>query len=89
MVPRIHLQYIHEGGVPKDYYWQVQGLMWVTGRKWWDFCSFDPRMVGNTRLYVYREYADEDAHADLADRAVRFLDQLEIKLKKILEKQDD
>jgi len=28
----------------KKYYQQIQGCMWVTGRKWWDFFSFHPRM---------------------------------------------
>ena len=26
----------------KKYYQQIQGCMWVTGRKWWDFFSYHP-----------------------------------------------
>ena len=32
-----------ESGV-KKYYQQIQGCMWVTGRKWWDFFSYHPDM---------------------------------------------
>ena len=28
----------------KKYYQQIQGCMWVTGREWWDFFSYHPRM---------------------------------------------
>ena len=28
----------------KKYYQQIQGCMWVTGRKWWDFFSYHPDM---------------------------------------------
>ncbi len=30
--------------VCKKYYWQIQGSMLVTGRKYWYFVSYDPRM---------------------------------------------
>jgi putative phage-type endonuclease len=83
MNSRIHLSYIEEGGVPKEYHWQVQGSMWVTGRPWWDFVSFDPRMPKHLQLFVHREYADDEALDDLDHRARRFLEQLEVKLKKI------
>ena len=34
----------------------MQFVMWVTGREWIDFCSYDPRMKGDTesRLHVIR-----------------------------------
>ena len=32
-----------QSGVRK-YYQQIQGCMWVTGRKWWDFFSYHPDM---------------------------------------------
>lgn len=38
-------------GMPKDHIPQVQGNMLVTGRKWWDFISYDPRQATAFRLY--------------------------------------
>lgn len=36
----VHLSYLLGGVVPKCYVAQVQGCLWVTQRKWWDFYSY-------------------------------------------------
>lgn len=36
----IHLEYLLEGVVPKEYRCQVQFSLWVTQRKWWTFISY-------------------------------------------------
>lgn len=36
-----HLQYIAEGVVPDEYKAQVYGCMFVTGREYWDFMSYN------------------------------------------------
>lgn len=41
-------------GMPEDHMAQVQGLMWITGREWFDFVSFDPRMPAELQMYVQR-----------------------------------
>lgn len=46
-------------GLPEEYRPQVQGCLWVTGRKWWDFASYDPRMPPSHRLLVIRVERDE------------------------------
>lgn len=46
-------------GMPEEHMPQVQGCMFVTGRKWWDFLSFDPRQDEDCRLYIERIYRDE------------------------------
>lgn len=38
-----HVKYLMDGVVPKDYVTQVQGCLFVTGRKWWDFMSYRRR----------------------------------------------
>lgn len=47
----IHLERF-VSGVPDEYMPQIQGCMWVTGRKWWDFVSYDPRMPETHRLLI-------------------------------------
>jgi putative phage-type endonuclease len=42
------------GGMPADHMAQVQGQMWITGRQWCDFVSFDPRMPEPLQLHVQR-----------------------------------
>jgi hypothetical protein len=38
---------------------QVQGQMWITGRKWCDFVSFDPRLPENANIFITRVQRDE------------------------------
>jgi len=42
--PSTHIQYIIKDTLPPAYKAQVQGNLWVTGRAWCDFISFDPRV---------------------------------------------
>ena len=39
-----HLEYIAKNVLPSKYVAQVQGELWVTGRQFCDFISFDPRV---------------------------------------------
>lgn len=55
---KIHLQTLIDG-MPAHHIPQVQGCMFVTGRKWWDFVSYDPRQREDLRLYIQRIYRDE------------------------------
>jgi putative phage-type endonuclease len=55
----------------KDYYWQCYGNMLVTGRKWCDFVSFDPRLQGEARMYVLRIERDETILTELSDSLKR------------------
>ncbi|KVN25597.1 YqaJ-like viral recombinase [Burkholderia pyrrocinia] len=50
-------------GMPDDHIDQVQGGMLVTGRRWWLFASYDPRMCPDLRLYTQRIERD-DAYID-------------------------
>ena len=54
----VHIQTWLEG-MPADHKPQVQGNMLVTGRQWWDFISYDPRMAEPWRLYVQRIPRDD------------------------------
>lgn len=61
----IHLQRFDDG-VPDEFKPQIQGCLWVTGRKWWDFVSYDPRMPEHLRLLKIRVERDEAFIANLA-----------------------
>lgn len=52
----------HAAGVfPRDYYPQVQGYLWITGRKWWDFYAWHPELDA----FLIRTEPDTDYHAKL------------------------
>jgi len=67
----VHIQTWLEG-MPADHMPQVQGNMLVTGRKWWDFISYDPRMAEPWRLYVQRIPRDDAYCADLLTKLLQF-----------------
>lgn len=52
-------------GMPADHIPQVQGAMWITGRAWWDFVSYDPRVPEHLRLFVQRIPRDDIYIANL------------------------
>jgi len=60
-------------GMPEDHIPQVQGLMMITGRQWWDFGSFDPRINGRLGMYIQRIPRDEEYIAKLQAGITTFL----------------
>jgi hypothetical protein len=63
-------------GMPDDHRAQVQGQMWITGREWCDFVSYDPRMPAELQLHVQRIQRDPSFIADLEARITSFLQQV-------------
>lgn len=68
-----HVGYLTAGVAPSEYLPQIQGNMWVTGRAWWDFVSFDPRLPPNLRLFVVRVPRDDAYIETLAREVEAFL----------------
>jgi len=69
-----HLANIENDGTSdRDYIWQMQGNLWITGRKWCDFVSFDPRMPESMQLFVKRIDRDDKVIAELEAEVVDFL----------------
>lgn len=68
-------------GMPADHRAQIQGQLWITGRQWCDFVSYDPRLPERYRLYVERIPRD-DAYIRQLDADVReFLADVESAIK--------
>ena len=65
-----HIQTLKSGKLPTQYFWQVQGQLWVTGRAWCDFISYDPRLPENASYICIRVERD-DAKIDLLENAVK------------------
>lgn len=66
----IHLERFISG-VPEEYIPQIQGSMWITGRAWWDFVSYDPRQVEKFRILKIRVNRDEAFIANLEAAVLR------------------
>lgn len=63
--------------MPEEYYPQVQGNLWVLGRRWCDFISYDPRLPEHLRLYVARIERDEPFIERLEKEVRKFLSEIE------------
>lgn len=68
---RVHVKNLVSREIPSEYYWQVVGNIWVTGRDWCDFISYDPRMPEH-RLVIVRYERDEKDIDKLASRVAAF-----------------
>ena len=67
-----HYEYLLAEKLPAKYRPQVQGQIWVTGREWADFISYDPRFPPHVRLLVVRVERDDKYIAELAERVAEF-----------------
>ena len=59
-------------GMPQEHIAQIQGQLWITGRAWCDFVSFDPRLKG-LELYIQRVERDDIYIANLDFEVRQFL----------------
>lgn len=71
-----HMQTWLERELPTEYVEQVQGQLWLTGRQWCDFVSFDDRFPHPMQIVVIRVKRDEDLIARMAARVHAFAAEL-------------
>jgi putative phage-type endonuclease len=60
------------GKMPLGHRPQVQGQLWISGRQWCDFVSFDPRINGDASYFCERIYRDEDYILELEKECFAF-----------------
>ena len=78
-----HIKTLLEKRHPRQYEAQMQGQMWITGAKWCDFISYDPRLDDKNAFFSVRVYRD-DAYIKNLDKAVRvFLHEVDQLIKKL------
>ena len=71
-----HLQMLHVNEVSPEYIPQIQGQLWITGRKWCDFVSFVPELPENAQLFTKRVLRDEAYITKLAQEVEQFLQEV-------------
>ena len=67
-LPHLQLELLLSNELPSEHKAQVQGQMWVSGRKWVDFVSYWPKLP----LFVTRVERDDSYIAQLADAVATF-----------------
>lgn len=65
-----HVQALRDGAHADEYHWQIQGQLWVSGRKWCDAVSYDPRFPEGLQLAIRRVVRDDKAIAALQAAAI-------------------
>lgn len=76
-VPAIHLETITSKEIPSEYIAQVQGAMWVTGRKQWTFVSYSPVFPEHLRLFIRHVTRDDIFIRHLHKDVIQFLSEVE------------
>jgi exodeoxyribonuclease (lambda-induced) len=51
-----------------EYYYQMQCYMLLSGRKWCDFVSFDPRIISDLGLFIYRVNSNEEVIEKMTEK---------------------
>lgn len=80
--PKTHVSYLLDGKLPTDYIPQVQGSLWITDRKWWDFLSYCP---GIDPL-VIRVARDEEYIAKLAKLVGAFVQTMQAEQEELIKR---
>jgi predicted phage-related endonuclease len=75
-----HIETILSKKIDAKYCKQMQFQMACTGRKWVDFCTFDPRMPLELRLWTFRVMRDDEAIKEMEREARLFLAELDEKV---------
>jgi putative phage-type endonuclease len=78
-----HLRYLQQDMEPPEYTWQIQGGMWITGRAWWDFVSYNPDFPEHLQLIVRRIQRNDEAIKKLATEVERFLGEVAAEVERV------
>lgn len=65
-----HIDALRTGAHAREYRWQLQGQLWVTGRTWVDAVSYHPSFPPHLQLAIGRVERDQGAIGELVE-AVR------------------
>lgn len=82
-----HIEYLLDGKPPAKYIPQMQCQMAVTGRKWCDFVSYDPRLPEDLQLFVVRLERDDEYIKEMEEEVKKFLDEVSTMYQQLKEKQ--
>ena len=77
-----HIETILSGKMPSLHIPQVQGLLWITERKWCDFVSYDPRVLSQP-MFTVRVERDVEYFKKLAGDVGVFVNELKAMIDKI------
>ena len=78
-----HLGYLLDKKAPAAYINQMQTQMWVTGRAWCDFVSFDPRVPEHLQIFIVRLDRDDALIDKMEEEVHKFLGEVEVSINQL------
>lgn len=81
-----HIEYLTDDKPPAKYVPQMQCQMAVTGTKWCDFVSFDPRLPEDLQLFVVRLERDDEYIKAMEEEVKKFLGEVDEMFTKLKER---
>lgn len=76
-----HLESMLTGEIyNQDYVYQIQGYLWITGRKWCDFVTYDPDLTDKLQINIIRVERDETIIQGIRE----VMEQVKEKIKEIM-----
>lgn len=79
---RNHAAFLVSDKVKKEYIYQVQFCMYVTGFDYWDFCSYDKRFIKN--MLKINTFKKDVSMMDMFDNEISlFISEMDLMLEKI------
>ncbi len=79
-LPKLQVEVLLAGEIPKEHMAQIQGGLWVAEREWLDFVSYWPGMP----LFVKRAYRDEKMISLISERVEAFYQELDTRMSRVL-----
>jgi putative phage-type endonuclease len=79
-----HIETLLGEPIENKYRLQMQWQMAVTGRKWCDFVSFDPRLPAELEMKIERVHRDDNLIAKLEQDVTEFLAEVESKTRRLM-----
>jgi len=78
-----HLKTVFDGFIKPEYIAQMQFGMWVSGRDYCDFVSYDPRIIRTTNLCTIRVEKDNEIQDLLSEEVPKFINEMDALLDKL------
>lgn len=80
---KVFVDFLANEEIKPEYRHQCQFSMWATGRQYWDFANFDPRMVNTKKLHYVRIDRCREAMAVFDEGFADFVIDMDAMLKRI------
>jgi putative phage-type endonuclease len=75
-----HINTLLAQEIPEEHIKQIDWNIACTGRQWWDFASYDPRLPPHMSLFVKRRQRDDAAISALETDVAAFLAEVDMKV---------